>query len=156
MTSTNRIAIQDALNPYYPSQPGNCKGCPVNQIYQTLPPSSPNYPTAWETTATGPSTMKHIYTGIPNYYPLMKITRPVGTLYEHDYSQFHNTGVGRGKRISYHYKPYPLTDRNVRETREYADFILPYMDTRTFTKYPIQRDSTVNSDLHYHPYPYSR
>lgn len=154
MTSTNRIAIQNALNPQYPRQPLYNPYCGVNQIYQTIPSSSPHPPTAWETTAVGPASMKHIYTGIPNWYPYMKITRPVGTMYEHDYSQFHNSGVGQGKRISYQYKVYPFTDRNVRESREYADYVLPYMDFRDWEKYPIIRDASLNSSLQTHPYPY--
>jgi hypothetical protein len=145
-----RIILIILKNPDYVDP----KICGVNQIYQSLPPSSPHNPTYWETTAAGPSTIKHLYSGIPNWYPFQKITRPVGTLYEHDYSQFHETGSGKGKRISYHYKPYPLTDRNVRETREYADVILPYMDIRNFIKYPIQRDSTLNSSLQSQPQAY--
>lgn len=147
MTSTNKIAIQNALSPVYPQQPLFDRNCEVNQIYQSLPPSSPNIPTKWEYTAVGPSSMKHLYSGIPNYYPYQKIYRPIGTLYEHDYSQFHENGVGKNKRISYHYKPYPFTDRNVREVRTYSDYILPYMDTRSFTKHPVKYDSSLNSSL---------
>jgi len=150
----NRNVIQNPYNPYYPSQPGYNPDCGVNQIYQTLPPSSPNNPTEWETVAVGPTTIKHLYSGIPNWYPFQRMRRPVGTLYEHDYSQFHETGVGVGKRISYQYKPYPFTDRNVREVREYADFMLPYPDSRNWVKHPVQRDSTVNSYLQKHPNPY--
>jgi len=145
MTSTNEIAIQNGLYPYYPEQPGYSKNCNINQIYQSIPPSSPNEPTFWETTAVGPTSVKHIYTGVPNYYPYQKITRPTNTLYGHDYSQFHESGVGKGKRISYHYKPYPLTDRNVRETREYSDYMLPYMDTRSWIKYPVIETTSVNN-----------
>ncbi len=155
MTSTNQIAIQNALNPVYPAQPSYSPNCGINQIYQSLPSSSPHNQTYWETTAVGPASIKHLYSGIPNYYPYQKITRPVGTMYEHDYSQFHETGVGKGKRISYHHKVYPFTNRNVREVRDYADYILPYMDWRSFTKYPVQRDSTVNSSLQYHPQAYT-
>ena len=157
MTSTNKIPIQNALEPRYPSQPAFEPGCPNNQIYQTLPPSSINEwssPTLWERTAVGPTSMKHLYTGIPNWYPYQRIDRPIGTLYEHDYSQFHKTGVGRGKRISYQYKAYPLTNRNVRETRLYADYMLPYMDWSEMVKHPVKRDSTLNSPLQYGPYPF--
>jgi len=148
--------LQDAFNPYYPQQPAFDPNCDVNELYQSLPPGnlSPQGPTAWESTAAGPSSIKHLYTGIPNWYPIRKITRPVNTLYGHDYSQFHQTGVGKGKRISYTYKPYPLTDRNVREVNVYGDYILPYMDFRAWTKHPVRRDASVNSYLHYHPNPY--
>ena len=152
--SRNRIAIQDALNPYYPKQPDYNKCCGINQIYQSLPSSSPHSPTAWETTVAGPTSVKRLYTGVPNYYPVQEITRPVGTMYEHDYSQFHETGVGKGKRISYQYQVYPFTNRNVREVRDYADWTLPYMDFREWTKYPILRDSSVNSSLQIEPRPY--
>lgn len=150
----NRVAIQNALNPYYPKQPGFAPDCGINEIYQSLPSSSPHSPTTWESTAVGPSSIKHLYTGIPNWYPYRRITRPTGTMYEHDYSQFHESGVGRGKRISYQYKVYPFTNRNARETRVYADYILPYMDYRNWTKHPVQRDTTLNSPLQTHPYPY--
>lgn len=155
MAFRNQIQIQDAYNPYYPKSPQYDPACGINEIYQSLPPSSPHNPTYWERTAVGPASIKHLYTGIPNWYPFRKISRPVGTLYEHDYSQFHENGSGKGKRISYTYKPYPLTDRNVRETREYADVILPYMDTRAWTKHPVVRDTSVNSPLCTQPYPYT-
>lgn len=155
MTSTNLIAIQDALDPVYPIQPPYNPGCTNNQIYQTLPsartPTSEAQgpydviggPTRWETTAAGPTSIKHLYTGIPNWYPNIHDHHPVGTMYEHDYSQFHTSGVGRGKRISYQYKLYPFTNRNVRERREYADYMLPYMDTRDWAKHPVVRDTTL-------------
>nr|QBK84792.1 MAG: uncharacterized protein LCDPAC01_02730 [Pithovirus LCDPAC01] len=151
---SNQIAIQNAYDPVYPAQPGYNPNCGINEIYQTIPSSSPHNRTNWEHTAVGPSSIKHLYTGIPNWYPIRKITRPVGTLYEHDYSQFHETGVGKGKRISYQYKPYPLTDINVREVHEYADYMLPYMDFRAWTKYPVRRDASVNSPLQTYPQAY--
>jgi hypothetical protein len=155
MTSTNRIAIQNGLNPYYPPQPDYSPKCGINEIYQTLPSSSPHSPTAWETTAASPSTIKHLYTGIPNWYPYQTITRPMGTMYEHDYSQFHETGVGVGKRIGYQYKVYPFTNRNARETHLYADALLPYMDTREWERYPVIHDASLNSSLQYEPKAYT-
>jgi len=155
MTSTNKIAIQNALDPVYPKQPGYDPYCPINQIYQSLPSSSPHPPTGWQTTAVGPASIKHLYTGIPNWYPMQSITRPVGTMYEHDYSQFHEVGAaGRGKRISYQYKVYPFTNRNVRETRIYSDYILPYMDWQSLVNHPVQRDQSLNSSLQTEPQPY--
>lgn len=151
----NHPVVLNPLRPYYPQEPNREECCEVNTIYQSLPPSSPNYPTYWRTTAAGPSSIKHIYPDRPNWYPFMKISQPVGTLYEHDYSQFHETGVGQGKRISYQYKPYPLTDQNVRETHNYADYILPPIDTRQLQKHPVRRDASVNSPLQYHPNPYT-
>ena len=149
----NKNVVADALNPYYPEQPSYDERCPINQIYQSLPPSSPHNPTFWEETAVSTS-QKHLYTGVPNWYPFQRIRRPVGTMYEHDYSQFHETGVGRGKRISYHNKMYPLTNRNVREVRVYSDALLPYPNTINGPKIPIQYTTTLNSVLHTHPNAY--
>lgn len=152
--------------PQYPKSPDWCPDCPVNVVYQTLPNADdPRYnPTYFRKTITGPTSMKHIYTGIPNYYPLIKKVEPVDTLYGHDYSQFHTGvpgGIANGKRMSYHYKLYPFTNRNVKEVREYADYMLPYMFPKEFTKYPVMRDQTVNSPLQtepnaFWPDPYSR
>lgn len=148
--ATNQIAIQNALAPVYPDPPGYCGECGVNVIYQTLP-ENPNV--GWETKAFG-TTSKHLYSSVPNYYPVQRITRPVGTLYEHDFSQMFNGGASYGKRMSYQPKYYPFTNRNVREFREYDDVILPYMDWRAWTKHPVKRDSSVNSPLHNYPNPY--
>jgi len=151
MSATN----QNALNPNYPEEPEFNPNCLNNTIYQSLPPTSPDYPTRWETKVTGPTSMKHIYTGVPNWYPVQTINRPIGTMYEHDYSQFQDSNIGRGKRISYHYKAYPLTNRNVRETHRYADYMLPSMGAWKPKEYPIIRDASLNSPLQYKPYPYS-
>jgi len=147
---TNRVAISDPLNPYYPQTPIYNPVCSVNQTYQTL--SGDN--TKWITTAIGPSTVKHLYTGIPNWYPIRQITRPVNTFYGKDNSLYHKTGVGRGKRITYHRQLYPLTDRNVREDRLYSDYMLPYPDTRKWTKHSVRNDASLNSPLQYEPFPY--
>jgi len=143
-----RVTQQNALNPMYPRQPGFCDTCPVNQVYQTLP-EDPSV--VWETTAVGPSTIKHLYSGVPNYYPYQRITRPVGTLYERDFSQMHDNGASKGKRMSYQPKLYPFTNRNIKEVREYSEEILPYMDYKSWTKHPVIRDSSVNSSLHIFP-----
>ncbi len=146
---SNKIQVNQ-YNPSYPIQPQtDPRSCGINEIYRTIHPDQP-----WERTAVGPSSIKHLYTGIPNYYPIRRINRPVDTLYGTDYSLYHKTGVGRGKRIGYQYKIYPLTDRNVREQRVYADYILPYMDFKAWTRHPIVRDSTPNSPLQFYPYAY--
>ncbi len=180
--------LQDPYNPYYPQAPKFKQCCGVNTIYQTLPATNtllpPNIQTAghneghavpWETNAAGPSSIKHIYTGIPNYYPIRKVYYPYNTLYGYDFSQYHdfnqkdgnNTKVqesskidgkynmiGRVKRRTYTYKPYPLTDRNVKEVFEYSNDLLPYMDFRNWTKWPVQRESSLNSNLHTYPNAY--
>lgn len=151
---SNKIQV-NAYDPYYPKQPDFNPNCGTNELYQTIPegPAEAFYtPTAWETVAAGPASIKHLYTGVPNYYPPRKITRPVDTLYGHDYSQYHRTGVGRGKRISYQYKVYPLTNRNVREERVYADYVLPYMDISNWTHHPVIRDNSLNSPLQTFPF----
>lgn len=133
-------AQDNAYTVLYPSQSVHNSCCGVNTLYQTIDPNQP-----FETTAVGPASVKHLYSGIPNYYPIQKITRPIGTLYSSDYFSTHLSGVGRGKRIGYNYKPYPLTDRNVRETREYADYILEYPDFREWTRYPVFTTTTLNN-----------
>ena len=154
---SNKI-IADYYNPGYPAQPPYHPGCGVNEIYKTIPPTPPYAPgegTEFETTAVGPSSIKHLYSGIPNFYPYRRITRPVNSLYGHDYSQYHSHGAqGKGKRISYHYKVYPLTNRHAREVQEYSDELLPYMDMSEWTKHPVRRDASVNSPLQDYPQAY--
>ena len=71
----------------------------------------------------------------------MRINRPVGTMYEADFSQ-----IGPyGKRLSYHSKMYPLTHRHAREVREYADYMLPYVYPEPLL--PITRDASLNFPL---------
>lgn len=134
----NRV-LYDQYFPAYPAQPGYDKNCYVNQRYKTLPKGFP-----METVAAGPSSMKHLYTGVPNYYPMQKIMKPIGSMYEADFSQYSQNG----KRLSYHYKVYPFTHRHAREIREYSDYLLPYMSFEEWTKYPVIRDSTFNIPNH--------
>ena len=126
MTSKH-IPFVNALNPTYPKQPNKDDKCTTNNIYQTLPPynDDSDNPTMFKTNIHGPTSLKHIYTGIPNYYPTQQITKPVGTMYEHDYSQYYKYGSGRGKRMSYHNQVYPFTNRKVREEQVYSNYILP-------------------------------
>jgi len=129
-------------NPSYPSQPCYDWRCPVNELYKTLPATTNRGdPWPWEYTAAGPSSIKHLYTGIPNWYPIRKISRPVGTMYESDFGEFE----AFGKRLSYHYKVYPLTNRHAREVNPYKDQILPYMDMSQWTKHPIRDDKSLNN-----------
>lgn len=125
-------------NPEYPKQPKVHCECNVNQIYKTIPEN-----TRWEVVAAGPSTIKQLYTGIPNYYPIRYMARPLDTLYGHDYSQFEMVG-DCPKRVSYHYKVYPFTHRHAREIRHHAPYILPYMDSSEWTKYPVITDQSLN------------
>lgn len=130
--------ILNYMKPTYPQQPRFNPSCGVNEVYKTLP-----NPWPWESSIAGPTSMKHIYTGIPNYYPPMRINRPVGTLYDADFSL-----IGPyGKRYSYTSKMYPLTDRYAREVREYADYMLPYMEPEQSTVLPVTRDTSLNLPL---------
>lgn len=134
----SRRVLRNHYYPRFPEQPEFVEGCQTNVIYKTLPEGHPT-----ELISAGPASMKHLYGG-PNYYPVQHIQRPVGTMYESDLSMYH-VGVAKDKRISYHHKAFPLTNRHVREVREYADYILPYMDFRAWTKHPVKREQSLNS-----------
>jgi len=102
------------------STPGRtCLGSQTS--YQTQ--EEPRFTSAnwWprERTLLGPTTLKKIYTGIPNYYPRQELQRPSGTMYDVDLSKF----AADGRRISYHMQAYPYTNRMVREIREYEPSI---------------------------------
>lgn len=160
-TARNTNAMQDALFPYYPPQPQFNSTCALNTIYRTLPPYNDptpetGGPTYWTQRAAGPTSVKSLYTGIPNYYPMMQNIHPVGTMYDHDYSMFHKFGSGEGKRMSYHMKMYPLTDRNVREYRQYAPDIIPAPDMIEAMKQPVIFQSSLNSPLQVLPQAYRR
>lgn len=160
ITARNRNPLEDGLNPFYPQQPDYSPTCGVNVIYRTLPPYNPptehnGGPTYWETTVAGPASIKSLYTGIPNYYPPMLITRPVDTLYGHDYSLFHKGGSGTGKRMGYQAKMFPLTDRNVREYREYSEHIIEPPNFMSRVKHPVVvKDLSLNSPLQVLPQAY--
>lgn len=147
---SNKIQVDD-YNPTYPPQPPYRTDCGVNSRYKTIVPG-----TMWEEVGAGPATIKHLYSGIPNYYPIRTMTKPVGTMYQIDNSQFGLMGTGTDRRLSYQYKLYPLTHRYVREISHYADNseMLPYMDMAQWTKYPVIRDASLNSSLQEHPQAY--
>lgn len=123
------------MDPSYPRQPHFDPNCGVNEVYKTLP-----RPWPWEGSMAGPASIKHIYTGIPNYYPPMRIYKPTGTMYEADLSQIGPYGI----RFSYHSKMYPLTHRHAREVREYADYFLPYIYPEQRMLLPRTRDASLN------------
>ena len=68
----------------------------------------------------------------------MRVSRPVGTMYRHDLSQYGPDG----KRESYHFKAYPFTHRHVREDVTHLPMI-HYQGIDELTKYPIVRDSVL-------------
>jgi len=73
-----------------------------------------------------PSTVKHLYSSDPlNYEQRFKIV-PKNTLYNHQFTETHPTGLGRRKVLGGgHYKVYPLTNRHVIESREYTSYSFP-------------------------------
>jgi len=136
--SSGSINIVNYSNPEYPRQPKVDLNCSVNQIYKTIPENA-----QWQVVASSPSTMKHLYTGIPNHYPISYTASPVNSLYGCDLSQFEMVGA-YPKRMSYHYKVYPFTHRHARELKHYSECILPYMDNSEWVKYPIKTDQSLN------------
>jgi len=140
---THRIRINN-LDAQFPSSPSHAPECAVNVVYKTVPESGNapgcshvTHPTLdYEDIAVGSASIKHLYSGVGNFYPPQRIRRPINSLYGHDLSQF----AENGKRMSYHYKVWPLTHRHVRETREYSPYTLPYMDNREWTRYPVETD----------------
>lgn len=121
----------DVYYPDYPTQPEHDPTCLVNLQYKTLPGY---HGSAWpRKTDVMMASQKKLYTGTPNYYPNQKIAKPCDTMYGKDLSL-------RGpynRRETYHFKAYPLTDRYVREFREYADEILPYPTIQRWIHYPV-------------------
>lgn len=147
--------VDDRRN--YPKQPIIDPYCTENTKYKTMPPDSPNGlpnykgPEGWgpesentsgwpyyETTR-GPSTIKSLYTGIPNYYPPMRIIRPIDTMYMGDISQYNDIG----QREAYRYKVYPLHHHHVRERRVYSDTIHIRPNIATATQYPVVKEGTI-------------
>ena len=124
-----------AYHVMYPEQPAYRPDCPNNVKYDTLPDAWPR-----RETIMGPTSMKHIYTGIPNYYPPMKLSRPIGTMYEADLSRF----SPHGRRESYGFQAYPFHHQSNFETREYSDSFIPVLDYFDFTKYKTLRDGAFS------------
>lgn len=150
----NRIQTPDALVAQYEPSPPPSQMCPLSQVLQTPVPgeTSTHSTTYMSSGPVGPTTLKRLYPSregsSPSHrYPPQTIVRPVDTLYGHDYSQYHTSGVGRGKRMSYHFKAYPNTDLNVKEYRHYSNFMIATPDVRNRTVYPVSRTNSVNSEL---------
>lgn len=94
--------------------------CEVVDVALTLPPTFPR-----ERVVVNP-TQRRLYMrdaegkNAQNWYPPQTINRPVGTMYERDFSQFQPNG----KRVSYTRMMYPLHDRVVRETSTFSNVVL--------------------------------
>jgi hypothetical protein len=106
--------------------------CYLNDQIQYIPrrpedsPLDLNYPTLWTEVPAGNSQVKHLYS--PNLfdYTQMYNKQPIDTLYGHNYAQTYKTGLGRNKVIGGgHYKVFPLTNVNIRETHDYTDWYYP-------------------------------
>ena len=96
--------------------------CPINQQARIIPD---NAGVCWRREPMPQSTVKHLYDGPLNYGQRF-ILRPQGTLYDHDFVQTHPTGLGRHKVLAGgHYLTYPLTNRHVREARDYTSYYFP-------------------------------
>lgn len=133
---TQRIIQRDYYHPTYPKQICHNHHCGTNIKHKGLPElDCEGNPWPWSYTAAGPTTMKHIYTGIPNYFPPQMISRPLNTMYGNEFQQ---TDDVYGKRQSYHWKAYPFTHKHIREKRVYSSQILPYMSVSNWTRYPIE------------------
>jgi hypothetical protein len=147
--------------PLYPISPGyysiipgknhdesniNCTNqgiCPVNIEYDTI---SNNYPK--QVSILGPSSLKHIYTGIPNFYPPMTKAIPYNTMYGPDLSSYGPFG----KRNTYGFQAFPFHSQSNREIREYTTGrewekipgIIPVLDLMKETRNPISYDGAWN------------
>jgi hypothetical protein len=74
-------AFQSYPHSYFKST----RGCSSTEVYKTLPPNKSSKINI-KNEARGPTSIKSIYTGIPNYYPYIREYKPTGTLYDNDYT----------------------------------------------------------------------
>lgn len=112
----------------YPTQPPYCSTCDLNTRYKTLPNGWPMNVTIKN------STLKSLYSG-PLYYPYQYLYYPVDTMYR---EQFYEADYP-GQLKHYHFQAYPLTDRYVREVREYRGDMLPYPSLVAWSEKPVQQ-----------------
>lgn len=115
----------------YPVQPCFKSSCPTNIEFDTIPPNFPK-----QTTIMGPNSLKHLYTGIPNYYPQQTITKPYNSMYGYDTSSYGAHGI----RQSYGFQIYPYHHFSPREIREVSDTFIPVLKQMEHTKYQTQKD----------------
>jgi len=95
--------------------------CPTNEQAAILPASSSYGSVKWQTVPMSPGNVRHQYSDDLFDYPDMYMSVPMGTLYDHDFSMSHPTGVGMGKVIGGgHFKTWPLTNRHVFEAKDYT------------------------------------
>ena len=135
-----------SINHYgYPQQPKWHPECQLEeQFYKTLPEDPDNPAARWprRREIAGPASVKHLYTGEPNYYPYQIRYVPEGTMYESDLT---TRDIGP-RRFSFHYKAYPLTHRYAREVNKYLQHpdgkihMLPYPDIRRWSNPVVVHD----------------
>lgn len=126
----NKVLLNYETGAPFPTYPKYNKTCHLNEQIQYIPDgtsSTGNHPldtgkTYWRNIPSGPTTLKHLYSPIPLNYEQRYTTTPIGTLYDHDYSQTWTTGEGRKKLLGGHYKAWPLTHQNIRETHDYNGY----------------------------------
>jgi hypothetical protein len=124
-----------------PQQPVYCDSCQINTEIKTIPNNFPYVRTIW-----GPTSLKHLYTGIPNYYPYQTITRPYNSMYGQDLSQYDVYGM----RLSYgHNQLDPFFHHHAREVGHYTKTptgkqFLSTPDIRTMMRYPVANEGTLN------------
>lgn len=93
--------------------------CGLNQQAQLIPSNCVRR----ELVPMSPSNVKHLYDPTPNNYEQRYQSKPVGTLYSHQFKETWPSGLGRQKVLGGgHYKVYPLTNRLVREVRDYTSY----------------------------------
>lgn len=117
----------------YPTTPGFNPHCYLNEQIQYIPVKEDRIHAPldykrnpegvlWDYKPMAPSNVKHLYS--PNLfdYEQRRIFTPRNTLYGHDFSQIYPNGMGLTKIIGGgHFKVWPLTNVNIRESREYTD-----------------------------------
>ena len=91
----------------------------------------------------GPTSIKSLYTGMPNYYPMLTIERPQNSLYGADLGTIPPQLGDNQHRETYQYKVYPLTDRNIRERRPYSSDIIPYPTILDWQHVPVVEEGTT-------------
>ena len=92
-----------------------------------------NGPIKFKNEPRGPTTIKSLYTGIPNYYPYIRKVTPVNTMYGIDSSARN----GHGYLQNYQTMLYPRTGYSPKEYRNYVPDYLPVPDIRNWTKHRI-------------------
>lgn len=121
----------DAL-PYNYFNPVQERGCGNTVVYKTLPPTH-NQTVFYSNQAKAPTSVKSLYTGVPNYYPNVREDKPVDTMYNNDYTLLGN----RGQLLTSHFQAYPFHHYFVREYPQYSSYSLPVPSAQRYTSYPV-------------------